>query len=234
MVLYNKKANHLVLLVLTRQRCRLSICCYIGWMDIYWLTNTVFVNSTNITSNIETAALSIWSVIFISISNLLTKTDRFLKNKRYQQNWKLSSSGKVSISVNHLICVRYCLRFQRSDWYRMAKYVWALQLLSVIPDLIWFKIQIQKGAGTTHSAGQSEGGNLVMALPSIRFSWNFYQVSNKNRFLGSEAPPPNPSLSIWLDSGTNKLLKFVPFKWWESYLNIQFNQIIQMRRIESK
>ena len=39
--------------VKTRQRCRLNICSYIGWM-----TNTVFVNSTNITTNVETAALS--------------------------------------------------------------------------------------------------------------------------------------------------------------------------------
>ena len=91
-----------------------------------------------------------------------------------------------------------------------------------------------KGLASFNQLVKVRRGKLVLALPSIRFSWNFYQVSNKNRFLGSEAPPPNPSLSIWLDSGTNKLLKFVPFKWWESYLNIQFNQIIQMRRIESK
>ena len=43
------------------------------------------------------------------------------------------------------------------------------------------KVQLQlqnkfKGAGTFHSAGQSKEGNLVLALPSIRFSWNFYQI----------------------------------------------------------
>ena len=32
-----------------------------------------------------------------------------------------------------------------------------------------------KGAGFFHSAGQSKG-NLVLALPSIRFAWNFYQI----------------------------------------------------------
>ena len=36
--------------------------------------------------------------------------------------------------------------------------------------------QLYKGAGTFHSAGQSKEGNLVLALPTIRFSWNFYQI----------------------------------------------------------
>ena len=91
-----------------------------------------------------------------------------------------------------------------------------------------------KGAGFFHSAGQSKEGYVGFGTSEHPIFMKFYQVSNKNRFLGSEAPPPNPSLSIWLDSGTNKLLKFVPFEWWESNLNIRFNQIIQMRQIESK
>ena len=40
-----------------------------------------------------------------------------------------------------------------------------------------FKLgQTAKGAGTFHSAGQSKKGNLVLALLSIWFSWNFYQI----------------------------------------------------------
>ena len=37
-----------------RQLCRLNICNYIGWIDKY----SVFVNSANITTSIETAVLS--------------------------------------------------------------------------------------------------------------------------------------------------------------------------------
>ena len=33
-----------------------------------------------------------------------------------------------------------------------------------------------KGAGTFHSTSQRKEGILVLALPSIRFSWNFYQI----------------------------------------------------------
>ena len=33
-----------------------------------------------------------------------------------------------------------------------------------------------KGAGAFHSAGQSKEGKFVLVLPSIRFSWNFYQI----------------------------------------------------------
>ena len=43
---------------LPRQRCRLNICSYIGWIDKYWYISSVFVNSTNITTNIEMAVLS--------------------------------------------------------------------------------------------------------------------------------------------------------------------------------
>ena len=58
-----------------RQRCRLNICSYIGWIDKYcicqfnqynykyWDGSAVFVNSTNITTNIETAALSSFTLI---------------------------------------------------------------------------------------------------------------------------------------------------------------------------
>ena len=37
-----------------KQRGHLNICCYFDWIDKYWF----FVNSTNITTNIETAVLS--------------------------------------------------------------------------------------------------------------------------------------------------------------------------------
>ena len=36
-----------------------------------------------------------------------------------------------------------------------------------------------KGTGAFHSAGQSKEGNLVLALSSIRFSWNFYHFRQK-------------------------------------------------------
>ena len=39
-----------------------------------------------------------------------------------------------------------------------------------------------KGAGYFHSAGQSKEGNLVLALPSIRFSWNFYQIISGTKY----------------------------------------------------
>ena len=49
------------------------------------------------------------------------------------------------------------------------------------------KVQLQlqnkfKGAGTFHSAGQSKQGNLVFALPSIQFSWNFYQIISDTKY----------------------------------------------------
>ena len=51
-----------------------------------------------------------------------------------------------------------------------------------------------KGAGYFHSAGQSRAllrrGNLVLALPSIQFSWNFYQIIIwvENSFLTHNLP----------------------------------------------
>ena len=42
--------------------------------------------------------------------------------------------------------------------------------------------QLYKGAGTFHSAGQSKEGNLVLALPTIRFSWNFYQIISDAKY----------------------------------------------------
>ena len=36
-------------------------------------------------------------------------------------------------------------------------------------------LTVWKGAGAFHSASQSKEGNLVLALPSIKFAWNFYQ-----------------------------------------------------------
>ena len=39
-----------------------------------------------------------------------------------------------------------------------------------------------KGAGAFHSASQSKEGNLVLALPSIRFSWNFYQIISGTKY----------------------------------------------------
>ena len=59
-----------------RQRDRLNNCCYIGWIDTYC---TVFVNSTNLTTNIETAVLSkffshaeqgIIHILYIYVSHL--------------------------------------------------------------------------------------------------------------------------------------------------------------------
>ena len=50
-----------VLLPQVRQYCRLNICRYIGYIDN---TNfSVLVNSTNISTNIETAALSMINMI---------------------------------------------------------------------------------------------------------------------------------------------------------------------------
>ena len=39
-----------------------------------------------------------------------------------------------------------------------------------------------KGAGTFHSAGQSKEDNLVLTLPSIRFSLNFYQIISGTKY----------------------------------------------------
>ena len=39
-----------------------------------------------------------------------------------------------------------------------------------------------KGAGSFHSAGQSKEGTLVLALPSIRFAWNFYQIISGTKY----------------------------------------------------
>ena len=41
---------------------------------------------------------------------------------------------------------------------------------------------VLKGAGAFHSAGQSKEGNLVLALPSIRFAWNFYQIISGTKY----------------------------------------------------
>ena len=39
-----------------------------------------------------------------------------------------------------------------------------------------------KGAGYFHSASQRKEGKLVLTLPSIRFSWNFYQIISGTKY----------------------------------------------------
>ena len=51
-----------------------------------------------------------------------------------------------------------------------------------IRHLLDMFVQLYKGAGTFHSAGQSKEGNLVLALPTIRFSWNFYQIISDTKY----------------------------------------------------
>ena len=51
---HSKNQNRRFYCVNFGQHCHLNICCYIGWNDKY----SVFVNSTNTTTNNETAALS--------------------------------------------------------------------------------------------------------------------------------------------------------------------------------
>ena len=41
---------------------------------------------------------------------------------------------------------------------------------------------VSKGAGAFHSASQSKEGQLVLALPNIRFSWNFYQIISGTKY----------------------------------------------------
>ena len=36
--------------------------------------------------------------------------------------------------------------------------------------------------GTFHSASQSKEGNLVLALPTIRFAWNFHQIISGTKY----------------------------------------------------
>ena len=80
-----------------------------------------------------------------------------------------------------------------------------------------------KGAGTFHSAGQSEEGNLVLALPSIRFSRNFYQIISGTKYEYKTFFGPITCHS-WQDNGKNGhfFMEFWPifdiFHWLRPYL----------------
>ena len=44
------------------------------------------------------------------------------------------------------------------------------------------QVNQKKGAGAFHSAGESKEGKFVLVLPSIRFSWNFYQIISGTKY----------------------------------------------------
>ena len=52
----------------------------------------------------------------------------------------------------------------------------------LLPKEMWTSGEKPKGAGVFHSAGQSRVDNSVLALPSIRFAWNFYQIISGTKY----------------------------------------------------
>ena len=90
---------------IVRQRCRLDICCYIGWIDKYCICQSVNVHSTNITTNTETAALST-----PELSDSLTAHER----------WLLLLCGQGAISLSNIqlrTSVWYSSNWNGSGWW---------------------------------------------------------------------------------------------------------------------